>query len=102
DGIEQNDRRLVYGGDLGWRQAGRLGGMDGAATAGVQVRVDDIPEIRLGTQTTRMRTGTTIQNAVYEASYSPYLKLEAQPLSWMRLVGGVRGDYFTFDVRNTC
>lgn len=102
DGIEQNDRRVVYGGDLGWRQAGRLGGLHGAATAGVQVRVDDIPDIRLGTQTTRMRTGTTIQNAVYEASYSPYLKLEVQPLPWMRLTGGVRGDYFTFDVRNTC
>lgn len=102
DGIEQNDRRVVYGGDLGWRQAGDLAGLQGAATGGLQVRVDDIPEIRLGTQTARRRTGTTMQNAVNEASYSPYLKVEAQPLSWMRVTGGLRGDYFTFDVRNTC
>jgi outer membrane receptor protein involved in Fe transport len=39
---------------------------------------------------------------VEEASYSPYLKLELQPMSWMRLACGVRADYFMFDVRNLC
>jgi hypothetical protein len=102
DGIEQDDRRVMYGGETGWRQAGSLFGMPSTVTAGVQVRVDDIPEIRLGTQTKRVRTATTVQSAVNEASYSPYVKLEFQPAPWMRLAGGVRADYFTFDVRNTC
>jgi hypothetical protein len=102
DGIEQDDRRTMFGGELGFRQAGNLFGITGAATVGFQLRNDTIPDIRLGTQTKRNPTGTTVQSAVEEASYSPYLKLEFQPTSWMRLAGGVRGDYFTFDVRNQC
>jgi outer membrane receptor protein involved in Fe transport len=43
-----------------------------------------------------------VESAVEEASYSPYLQLELEPLPWMRLAGGVRADYFTFDVRNLC
>lgn len=101
DGIQQVDRRSVYGGDIGWRQSLNLPGMAGAATAGVQVRVDDV-HARLGTQTRRVPTSTTVDSDILEASYSPYLKLEFQPLSWMRLAGGVRGDFFTFDVRNRC
>ncbi len=102
DGINQQDRRTMVGGNLGYRQAGDLFGIHSAATVGVQVRNDTIPNIRLGTQTKRNPTGTIIQSAVEEASYSPFLKLEFQPTSWMRLAGGVRADYFTFDVRNTC
>ncbi len=102
DAINQQDRRVVYGGNLGYRQAGELFGIHSAATAGVQVRVDDIADIRLGTQTKRVPAGTTVNSEVLEASYSPFLKLEFQPTPWMRLAGGVRADYFTFDVRNLC
>ena len=101
DGIQQSDRRDMYGGELGYRQAGKLMGMDAAATTGVQVRVDSIHP-RLGTQTKRNPTGTTTDTDVLEASYSPFVKAELQPTPWMRLVGGLRGDLFTFDVRNRC
>jgi TonB-dependent receptor-like protein len=101
DGILQGDRRMVHGGELGWRQTGDVLGLASTLTTGVQVRVDDI-HARLGTQTKRTVTGTTVDTDVYEASYSPYLKLELRPLPWLRLVGGVRGDFFTFDVRNRC
>ena len=101
DGIQQSDRRVMYGGELGYRQAGKLVGMDAAATAGVQVRVDDIHP-RLGTQTKRNPTGTTTDTHVLEASYSPFVKVELQPKPWMRFVAGLRGDLFTFDVRNRC
>ncbi|HEY6973271.1 MAG TPA: TonB-dependent receptor, partial [Nitrospiraceae bacterium] len=50
----------------------------------------------------RVPTGTIVESAVQEASYSPYMKLEVQPMPWMRLSGGLRADYFTFDVRNLC
>jgi hypothetical protein len=102
DGINQQDQRYMYGGNLGYRQAGDLFGIRTAATAGFQTRVDSISNIRLGTQTTRVPTGTIVESAVEEASYSPYVKLELQPTPWMRLSGGVRADYFTFDVNNLC
>jgi outer membrane receptor protein involved in Fe transport len=101
DGILQGDRRMVYGGEVGWRQSGEVLGLASSLTSGIQVRVDDI-HARLGTQTKRTVTGTTVDADIYEASYAPYLKLELQPLRWLRLVGGVRGDFFTFDVRNRC
>ena len=102
DGINQQDQRYMYGGNLGYQQGGELFGIRSSATAGLQVRNDSISNIRLGTQTRRTSTGTIVESAVEEASYSPYVKLELQPLPWMRLVGGVRADYFTFDVRNLC
>ena len=102
DGINQHDQRYMYGGNLGYQQAGELFGIHSAATAGFQVRDDSISNIRLGTQTKRTATGTIVESAVQEASYSPYMKLELQPMPWMRLAGGVRADYFTFDVRNLC
>jgi nickel-responsive transcriptional regulator NikR len=101
DGFLQADRRVAYGGDTGWRQTGRLADMEGAATAGVQVRVDDL-HARLGPQTKRTPTGVTTDNDVLEASYSPYVKAEIQPLRWMRLAGGLRSEFFSFDVRNRC
>ena len=102
DGLEQNDRRLTYGGTLGWRRAGDLWGLPSSATAGVQTRIDEIADIRLGSHARQIPTGTTVQSAVTEASYSPYVKAEIQPVSWMRLAGGLRADFFTFDVRNRC
>jgi TonB-dependent Receptor Plug Domain len=102
DGINQHDQRYMYGGNLGYQQAGELFGIHSAATAGFQVRDDSISNIRLGTQTKRTATGTIVESAVQEASYSPYMKLELQPMPWMWLAGGVRADYFTFDVRNLC
>ncbi len=102
DGINQHDQRYIYGGDVGYRQTGDLFGMRTVGSVGFQVRDDDISNIRLGTQTKRVPTGTIVESAVQEASYSPYIKLELQPTPWMRLVGGMRADYLTFDVRNLC
>lgn len=101
DGIQQSDRRVIYGGDVGYRQTGTFMDAESAVTVGVQTRVDDI-HARLGTQTKRNPLGTTTDSDVMEASYSPFVKAEIQPAPWMRLVGGVRGELFTFDVRNRC
>ncbi len=101
DGIIQADRRILYGGDVGWQQGGELLGIAALATLGVQSRVDNIHN-RLGTQVRRAPLGTTVDSDILEASYSPYLKLEFQPTPWMRLAGGTRAEFFTFDVRNRC
>ena len=101
DGIQQSDRRVMYGGDIGYKQRGDVLGMPSIGTIGFQTRVDDI-HLRLGTHTTRTPTGTTTDNDVLEASYAPFVKAEVQLTSWMRLSGGLRGETFTFDVRNRC
>lgn len=101
DGIQQFDRRVVYGGDLGYKQRGEVFGLPSIGTIGFQTRVDDI-HAKLGTQTTRMPTGNTTDGDILEASYAPFVKAEVQPTSWMRLAGGLRWETFTFDVRNLC
>lgn len=101
DGIEQGDRRVVYGSDVGYRQSGTLMGVDGTATLGVQTRVDDA-RVRIADQQQRALLTVTSESAVLEASYSPYLKLELQPTPWVRVNGGARADFFTFNVQNLC
>ena len=101
DGIQQSDRRVIYGGDIGYKQRGEVLGLPSIGTIGFQTRVDNI-HARLGTQTKRTPTGATTDSDVLEASYAPFVKAELQPTSWMRLAGGLRGETFTFDVRNRC
>ncbi|HKQ35613.1 MAG TPA: TonB-dependent receptor plug domain-containing protein [Nitrospiraceae bacterium] len=101
DGIQQADRRMMYGGDLGYKHQGVVLGIPSIGTIGFQTRIDDI-HARLGLQTTRMPTGTTTDSNVLEASYAPFVKAEVQPLSWVRLTGGLRAETFTFDVKNRC
>lgn len=101
DGIQQADRRVMYGGDIGYKQAGKILGIPVMGTAGFQSRADDI-HVRLGTQTKRTPTGTTVDSDVFEMDYAPFVKAEARPTSWMRLAGGLRWETFTFDVQNRC
>ena len=101
DGIQQSDRRVMYGGDVGYKQRGEVLGLPSIGTIGFQTRVDNI-HARLGTQTARTPTGATTDSDILEASYAPFIKAEVQPASWMRLVGGLRAETFTFDVRNRC
>jgi outer membrane receptor protein involved in Fe transport len=43
-----------------------------------------------------------VDSDVFQVSYAPFVKAEAQPISWMRLAGGLRWETFTFDVKNRC
>lgn len=101
DGIQQSDRRVMYGGDIGYKQRGAVLGLPSVGTIGFQARVDNI-HAQLGTQTKRTPTGTTTDSDVLEASYAPFVKAEVQPTAWMRLAGGLRGETFSFDVRSRC
>lgn len=101
DGIAQMDRRYVYGGEVGYRQRGKLLDLEGTVTLAMQTRMDDA-HVRLGRQRQWVPTGTTSDSQIREASYSPYLKLELYPAPWARLTGGVRADYFQFNVQNLC
>ncbi len=101
DGFQQSDRRVIYGGDVGYRQESRWLDMPVVGTIGVQSRIDDV-HARLGPQFRRNPLGTTVDTDILEASYSPFIKAEFQPASWIRFSGGVRSELFTFDVRNRC
>ncbi|HSN04143.1 MAG TPA: TonB-dependent receptor, partial [Nitrospira sp.] len=101
DGFVQSDRRVMYGGDIGYKQHGDIFGVPSIGTIGFQTRVDDI-HATLGTQTKRVLTGVRTDSDILEASYAPFVKAEIQPLSWLRLAGGLRAEAFTFDVRNLC
>jgi len=101
DGIRQSDHRVLYGGDIGYKQQAEVLGVTTVGTVGVQVRVDDIHP-QLGAQTSRRLTGTTIDSDVLSASYAPFIKAEVQPFPWMRLAGGLRWETVTFDIRNRC
>ncbi len=101
DGFQQADRRVMYGGDLGYKHRGEVLGVPSTGTIGFQTRVDDV-RARLGNQTMRMPTGITTDSDILSASYAPFIKAEVQPVSWMRLAGGVRAETFTFDVQNRC
>ncbi|GKS65988.1 TonB-dependent receptor [Nitrospira sp.] len=101
DGFAQFDRRVIYGGDFGFKQRGEWFGIPTVGIVGFQTRVDDV-HTKLGTQTLRRPTGTTIDSDARSVSYSPFVKLEVQPVSWLRFSGGVRGEFFTFDVSNRC
>ena len=83
------------------RRSGALHSRWSIGTIGFQARGDDI-HAKLGTQTTRVMTGTTTDSDILEASYAPFVKAEVQPTDWLRLAGGLRGETFTFDVRNRC
>lgn len=101
DGIEQTDRRWLTGSDVGYRQIFRLLNYEGTMTAGLQTRFDQI-QVRLGTQQKRSSLAITQESDIFEASYSPYLKLDLQFLPWMRFVGGGRVDIFTYNVKDRC
>ena len=101
DGIEQNDRRWMYGGEIGYRRQLNMFDSQSMATIGIQTRVDDA-RVRLGTQQKRNSLAITQESDILEASYSPYLKLDIQLLPWLRFVGGGRADVFTFNVADRC
>ena len=101
DGIEQTDRRWLTGSDIGYRQIFRLLDYEGTMTAGLQTRFDKI-QVRLGTQQKRSSLAITQESDIFEASYSPYLKLDLQFLPWLRFVGGGRVDVFTYNVNDRC
>lgn len=101
DGIEQTDRRWLTGGDFGYRQSFRLLNYEGLMRAGLQTRFDKA-RVRLGTQQKQDSLAITQESDIFEASYSPYLKLDLQILPWLRFVGGGRVDVFTYNVDDRC
>jgi outer membrane receptor protein involved in Fe transport len=100
DGIKQTDRdRLVGGLEARYERRGAVLGVPVQSMAGVQYRVDRARVI-LATQADRHLLARTQDASFVEQSVSPMVKFDLNPLPWLRLVTGARGDIFHYDVRN--
>jgi hypothetical protein len=97
DGINQRDRRWLAGFDAQYEVKSRPFGLDLTSTAGLQYRIDT-PHVVLATDTQRHQTGRTQDVKIVEQSVSPFLKFDLLPHEKVRLVAGLRGDVFDYDV----
>jgi len=100
DQIEQFDRnRIMVGIDTQYEHRSRVLGAPLTTTAGFQFRLDR-PRIVNANTADRHLLLTTQDVNIFETSYSPFLKFEAVPFPWLRIITGARGDVFYFNVHN--
>ena len=100
DEIEQSDRnRLVLGLDTSYERRDIPLGIPLKTTAGFQFRLDRVRVVLSNVADRRVLMRTQDVN-ILESSYSPYVKFDAAPLPWLRIVTGARGDVFNFNVLN--
>src|SRR5262245_795056 len=100
DQIKQVDtNRAVAGMDLLYEHSGTLFGMPIVAGVGYQFRVDT-PQVILAHTHDRPLLDRFQNVNLFETSYSPLVKFDLMPASWLRIVTGARGDIFNFNVRN--
>lgn len=100
DQIEQVDQRAVTGFHLSHRFAFEVGERSVDNLAGLQFRNDFIPDVGLFRTDDRMRIGTVRDDEVLETSVGLYLRSEVEILEKLRAMGGLRGDFYAFDVES--
>lgn len=94
DQFEQLDERRVIGG--AWSHLWLAGGVE--HTVGVQARHDAIDAVGLFNTTARVRTNTVRLDSVEQTSAGLYYQAAFSPLPWLRLIPGVRADFYRFNV----
>jgi outer membrane receptor protein involved in Fe transport len=100
DQIGQMDRnRKVAGMNSEYEHRDTVFGMPLTTTAGFQFRLDR-PRVILTHTADRNLLQTTQDVSIFETSYAPFLKFEAAPVPWLRILTGTRGDFFFFTVHN--
>jgi outer membrane receptor protein involved in Fe transport len=100
DELGQFDRnRKVAGMNAEYEHRDTVFGMPLTTTAGFQFRLDR-PNVLLTHTVDRNLLDTTQNVSIFETSYVPFLKFEAQPFPWLHILTGARGDFFYFNVHN--
>lgn len=94
--INQFDRRWIGGGrfEHGFQLSEQV-----SLTAGIEARHDDIGNVGLQHTEAGAVLETISRHAVRESSAGVYTEVMWQPLDDLRLTGGLRGDYYDFDVK---
>ncbi|HMN44329.1 MAG TPA: TonB-dependent receptor [Povalibacter sp.] len=94
--IDQFDRRWIAGGlyERNFEISSTL-----ALTAGAELRYDDIGNVGLNHTEAGEFVEQIARHAVTEGSLGIYGEATWQPIEKLRVIGGLRGDYFDFDVK---
>ena len=97
DGIEQGDERYLGGLRANYRRRMRWRWLTFDSSVGVSARFDDIHN-SLYYQQNRERITPVVEHDIRETSLALYAKEEVSFSRWVRLIVGLRADYFSFDV----
>jgi len=98
DEFEQRDQRFSWGGTVAQSFTPVVFARDLGIEIGVQTHLDRIPDIALIQTAERQRAEITRRDAVTEWSGSVFAEAEYEPLAWLTVVAGLRGDLYAFDV----
>lgn len=101
DQFEQKDHRWFLGGELARDWHFDALGQEQRFTLGMQLRTDIITGLGLYNTTKRERWNTVRQDDITQSTYGIYAEAELKPTSWFRIVPGLRGDLFQFNVQNS-
>ena len=96
DQIDQKDHRWTFGG-RGETYLDVIS--DVALTAGAEWRYDDIPNVGVDHTVRGHLIAPIALNSVKEGSVSPYVEANWNPYKGLRLMAGLRGDFYSFDVK---
>ncbi len=99
DMITQRDRRYMAGFDALYQHQSKPFDISLTSSAGFQYRIDT-PRVVLATAVQRHQLARTQDVSIVEQSYSPFVKFDMVPLSWLRFVTGARGDFFSYHVHS--
>jgi hypothetical protein len=98
DQFEQRDDRVAFGarGSQAW--SAQLGSRHAVTTVGGQVRRDDIGAVGLYRTRARTRLATVREDEVGQTSGAVYGQVAMNLMDTVRMVGGMRADFYAFDV----
>jgi outer membrane receptor protein involved in Fe transport len=99
DGIYQGDARTMFGGRARYTRNWFLAGVPLQTQVAFETRNDDI-HVTLQRQVRRNSFFTVNDVYVKEHSFSGYWAQQIFFTDWLRFEGGLRGDFFVFDVNN--
>ena len=94
--INQLDRRTVFGGRF-QRQLVNISKL--TLNAGVEGRYDDIGRVGLQNTVGGVYDSDVSKYSVREGSIAPYAEATWTPIDKLRVLGGLRADYYTFDAK---
>lgn len=95
DEFEQEDERVLFGGHI--EQTFQLSDLN-TLTWGADFRHDDIKQLGLYNSASQVRLGTVRTDKVEQTSYGTFGRLDWQASEKLRVMFGLRADYFDFDV----
>jgi hypothetical protein len=103
DGILQQYQAITAGGRGSYRMEGKLFGQTQAIEAGYYARYDHttpvIQRVKFGTDTPYEYDEDMVTDIFNLAGY---LDFDLHPLRWLTLRGGLRQEYFDYNVQNLC